>query len=121
MKLLIDMNLSPSWVEALASAGFEATHWSDIGAASAPDGEILAYARQHDFVLMTHDLDFSAILASSAGETPSVVQLRAADLSPETLAPMLVAALRDASTELAAGAVLSVGAASARLRTLPLR
>ena len=28
MKLLVDMNLSPSWVERLARHGFEAVHWS---------------------------------------------------------------------------------------------
>ena len=31
MKLLVDMNLSPSWVERLARHGFEAVHWSTIG------------------------------------------------------------------------------------------
>ena len=31
MKLLIDMNLSPSWVEALRVMGFEAVHWSNVG------------------------------------------------------------------------------------------
>lgn len=32
MKLLIDMSLSPSWVDLLISAGFEAAHWSALGA-----------------------------------------------------------------------------------------
>jgi hypothetical protein len=40
VKLLVDMNLSPSWVDRLARHGFEAVHWSSIGAASAPDHEI---------------------------------------------------------------------------------
>ena len=31
MKLLVDMNLSPSWVDRLARHGFEAVHWSTIG------------------------------------------------------------------------------------------
>ncbi len=50
MKLLVDMNLSPSWVERLARHGFEAVHWSTIGVATAPDVEILAWARQHSLV-----------------------------------------------------------------------
>jgi hypothetical protein len=37
VKLLVDMNLSPSWVDRLARHGFEAVHWSTIGAATAPD------------------------------------------------------------------------------------
>ena len=76
MKLLVDMNLSPSWVDRLVRHGFEAVHWSTIGAATAPDVEILAWANEHGFVLDTNDLDFSAILAASAGVSPSVVTVK---------------------------------------------
>jgi len=31
VKLLIDMNLSPTWAAYLAQRGFEAQHWSTIG------------------------------------------------------------------------------------------
>lgn len=122
MKLLVDMNLSPRWAEALTQAGFAATHWSNIGAASAPDGDILAYAHTHDLVLLTHDLDFSAILAATGGDAPSVVQLRAANLAPEVLAPTLAAALRSAREALADGAVLSVSRDRVRVgRAVALR
>ena len=80
MKLLVDMNLSPSWIDRLARHGFDAVHWSTIGAATAPDVEILTRATEHQFVVLTNDLDFSAILAASAGTTPSVVQIRTQDL-----------------------------------------
>jgi len=45
MKLLIDMNLSPRWVEVLGAAGVEAAHWSTLGAANASDFVIMAFAR----------------------------------------------------------------------------
>jgi predicted nuclease of predicted toxin-antitoxin system len=32
LRILIDMNLSPSWVEVLQKAGFEACHWYQLGA-----------------------------------------------------------------------------------------
>jgi len=38
------------------------------------------------FVLLTHDLDFGAILASSGANIPSVIQIRTEDLRPEVLA-----------------------------------
>ena len=41
MKLLIDMNLSPRWVDLLIAAGFEASHWVSLGAKNAPDTEII--------------------------------------------------------------------------------
>jgi predicted nuclease of predicted toxin-antitoxin system len=31
MKILIDMNLSPTWVSILEEAGYKATHWSFVG------------------------------------------------------------------------------------------
>jgi predicted nuclease of predicted toxin-antitoxin system len=68
VKLLVDMNLSPSWVDRLARHGFEAVHWSTIGAATTPDVEIFAWAKEHRFAVVTNDLDFSAILAASSGD-----------------------------------------------------
>jgi predicted nuclease of predicted toxin-antitoxin system len=32
MKILVDMNLSPTWVQFLVAHGIEAVHWSAIGA-----------------------------------------------------------------------------------------
>ncbi len=72
MKLLIDMNLSPRWIPLLRDAGWEAVHWSDVGKAEAGDAEIMAYAAAHDYVVVTHDLDFGAILAVTHGKKPSV-------------------------------------------------
>jgi len=45
----------------------------------------MAYARTHDFVVLTHDLDFGAILAATHGDKPSVVQIRAEDVSPDVI------------------------------------
>jgi len=59
VKLLVDMNLSPSWINRLARHGFDAVHWSTVGAATAPDVEILTWATEHQFVVVTNDLDFS--------------------------------------------------------------
>ena len=85
MKLLVDMNLSPRWVGVLVDAGIEVAHWSKLGASNAPDSEIMAYASVHGYVVLTHDLDFGAILAATHGEKPSVVQIRADDVSPDVI------------------------------------
>jgi predicted nuclease of predicted toxin-antitoxin system len=120
MKLLVDMNLSPRWVKTLTEAGIEAAHWSDVGRANAPDSEIMAFARANGYVVLTHDLDFSAILAATQGAKPSVVQIRAEDVRPETLAPTLIEALRQMAGQLDEGSLLTVDPARARLRVLPL-
>lgn len=62
MKFLVDMNLSPLWVAFLAEKGFAAAHWSTIGEPSAPDSEIFDFAAAHDWIVFTHDLDFSSLL-----------------------------------------------------------
>ena len=65
MKILFDMNLSPRWVIYFTESGTEAVHWINIGPANASDTEIMDYARDHSYVIITHDLDFGAILSSS--------------------------------------------------------
>ncbi len=121
MKLLVDMNLSPRWIIFLADAGIEAVHWSTLGAKNAPDPEIMAYASANDYVVLTHDLDFGAILAASHGKKPSVVQIRADDVSPDVIGKQVIAALRQMASELAEGVLLTVDPNRTRLRVLPLR
>lgn len=65
MKLLLDMNLSPALCGVLKSAGFEAVHWSAVGEFNATDPELMLYATRQTYVVITHDLDFGAILATS--------------------------------------------------------
>jgi predicted nuclease of predicted toxin-antitoxin system len=121
VKLLVDMNLSPSWVDRLARHGFEAVHWSTIGAATAPDSEILTWANEHGFVLITNDLDFSSILAASTAAAPSVVQIRTQDLLSDAVVGVVVHALEAHRDHIEHGALLSIDEAATRVRLLPLR
>jgi len=121
VKLLVDMNLSPSWVDRLARHGFEAVHWSTIGAPTAPDVEILTWANEHAFVLITNDLDFSAILAASGGASPSVVQIRTQDLLSDEVVSIVAKALDAHREDIERGALLSIDEAGTRVRVLPLR
>lgn len=121
MKLIVDMNLSPRWVGVLAGAGIEEAHWSTLGAKNAPDSEIMAYARANNYVVLTHDLDFSAILAATHREKPSVVQIRAEDVSPDVIGNQIIVALRQMATDLEEGALLTVDPNRTRLRLLPLQ
>jgi predicted nuclease of predicted toxin-antitoxin system len=121
MKLLVDMNLSPRWERVLADAGIEAAHWSGLGATNAPDAEIMAFAKANDYVVLTHDLDFSAILAATHGDKPSVVQIRSEEVSPDVIGQAVIGAIRQMAAELEEGALLTVEPARMRMRMLPLR
>lgn len=85
MKVLVDMNPSPRWVDTLKTAGFEAAHWIDPGPKDATDAQIMKFARTNDYVVLTHDLDFGAMLAATQGTKPSVVQVRAGDVRPQAI------------------------------------
>jgi predicted nuclease of predicted toxin-antitoxin system len=121
MKLLVDMNLSPRWIGVLVDAGIEAEHWSTLGAKNAPDSEIMAFAAANEYVVLTHDLDFSAILAATHGGKPSVVQIRAENVSQDIIGKQVIAAIRQMESELEEGALLTVDPGRTRLRLLPLR
>jgi predicted nuclease of predicted toxin-antitoxin system len=62
MKILIDMNLTPLWVDVLARHGWQAIHWSTIGDPRAKDSEIMNWALANGYIIFTHDLGFGAIL-----------------------------------------------------------
>ena len=44
MKILVDMNLSPSWIPVLERHGWPTVHWSDVGSPRAADREIMDWA-----------------------------------------------------------------------------
>jgi len=121
MKILIDMNLSPSWARVLNEASIEAVHWSEVGLATTPDPVIMAYAADNKFVILTNDLDFGIALATADTEKPSVVQIRGDDLRPVSIGNQVVLALRQMQSELEEGALITLDSKRTRLRLLPLR
>jgi predicted nuclease of predicted toxin-antitoxin system len=88
---------------------------------NAPDEEILAWAREHGFVVVTNDLDFSAILAATSGRAPSVVQIRMQDLLSDTAVNLVARALEVYREDVDGGALLSIDESGTRMRMLPLR
>lgn len=81
----------------------------------------MAWALANDHVVFTHDLDFGAILAATRAAGPSVLQVRAYDLLPAHLGPLVFSAVRQFSAQSSEGALLTVDERNARVRILPLR
>ncbi len=81
----------------------------------------MAYAKTNDLVVLTHDLDFGAILAATQGEKPSVLQIRAEDTSPDAIGTQVLAALQQLASELEEGALVTVEPTRSRVRLLPFR
>lgn len=108
MRLLIDMNLTPRWVQTFVQAGLDAIHWSEVGLFNASDSSICQFARQHGFVLVTNDLDFPRILAHTSDRKPSIILMRGEPLTPELRGNAVLDAVSECSTDLESGAILTI-------------
>lgn len=120
MRFLVDMNLSPRWVDFLAAAGHEAVHWIDAGAPNAPDRVILDHAHRNGQVVLTQDLDFGTLLAVGGLSTPSVIQFRAQAVLPSDVGVQLLAAIDVARAHLETGALVTVDPVGHRVTVLPI-
>ena len=114
------MNLTPRWTEVFESLGWMAMHWSAVGAVTAPDTEIMDWARKNGFCVFTHDLDFGILLAMLHLEGPSVIQIRSEDILPETAAKWLIPALSLNTEQIALGALVTIDPRRQRVRLLPI-
>ena len=80
MKLLFDQNLSPRLCDGLRDIWTEVVHVRAVGLAAADDSAVWAYARQHGFVIVSKDGDFSG-RSSLYGAPPKVIWLAVGNCS----------------------------------------
>lgn len=74
--LVVDVSLPPAWVDVFVNHGWPAVHWSAIGDRRAKDREVMAWAREHQHVVFTHDLDFGTLLAlTTIDQRPSATRV----------------------------------------------
>ena len=81
----------------------------------------MAWAREHGYVVFTHDLDFSALLATTDATGPSVLQVRTQDVLPDVMGNEVADVLREQAQALEVGAIITLDKLSARVRILPIR
>jgi predicted nuclease of predicted toxin-antitoxin system len=120
MKILVDMNLSPDWVEVFARHGLSALHWTAVGDPRAEDPVLMQWARDNGYVVFTHDLDFGTLLALTQAESPSSIQVRTQDVTPQYLEAIVIGALKNYESLLEAGALIVLDEGKSRARILPL-
>ncbi|MBB3346537.1 DUF5615 family PIN-like protein [Sphingomonas sp. BK069] len=121
MRVIVDMNLSPRRIGALSRHGIAAAHWSALGAPDASDSTIMQHALSEGALVLTHDLDFGAILAATGARGPSVIQLRGDAVLPEQASGAVIDAFDQFGSGIAAGALLTLDVRRARVSLLPLR
>ena len=114
------MNLSPKLATELAQKGIESKHWYYVGKPDAKDAEIMDYAHQNDYIVLTCDLDFTAMLSVTQGQKPSLIQVRNHEAPMEELAKLIVSAMLQNAEHLEKGAIITLDPKQARIRLLPL-
>ena len=119
MKILLDMNLPPAWVDFLENKGIDAIHWSNVDSHGASDKEIMTWAKEQGYVVFTHDLDFGALLAASKDAGPSVIQVRTQNVMPSVIGSIVVNAINKFMAEIQSGSLISIDTHKARVRILP--
>jgi len=120
LEFIANMNISPLTVNELKKRGWRIVRVSEILEASTKDIELLNYARLHNKVLITQDLDFSAILALGGYEKPSVINIRIESPKPDLITRRIVKIVSEMKKELEVGIIVSVDEVTARYRNLPI-
>jgi predicted nuclease of predicted toxin-antitoxin system len=80
----------------------------------------MQWARKHNYVIFTHDLDFGTLLALTQATSPSVLQVRTQNVTPAHLQPLVVDALKQFKNLLEQGAIVIIDEKKVRARILPL-
>jgi len=76
MKFLGDVGVSTSTLKALREAGYDSVHLREQNLHRLPDNAILEKALNEGRIVITFDLDFGDLLATSGERLPSVIIFR---------------------------------------------
>jgi predicted nuclease of predicted toxin-antitoxin system len=120
MRFLADMGISLSTVARLRDLGHDACHLFEEHLERLTDQKIIEKARHESRVLLTHDLDFSEIMAASGARMPSVITLRLRNMHPDNVNRHLDAVIADQAQLLTQGVMVSVTEGRVRIRRLPV-
>ena len=120
IKLVVDVGLPPAWVAVFTKQGWPAVHWSSVGDPRAKDSVVMAWARERQHVVFTHDLDFGTLLALTRASGPSVIQVRTQDVLPSHLEEIVVSTLRMYESQLHDGALVTIDESRGKVRLLPI-
>ena len=121
IEFLADMNISPVTVKQLKNRGWNIVRVSEIMDETSTDATIINYAREHNKVIITQDLDFSLLLAVWGYEKPSVINLRVDNADSDFITKRIIDVVALMEKELLEGIVVTVDETSVRYRNLPIR
>ena len=120
MQFLVDENLACSCASAMRALGYEAVHVSEVGLTSTDDTEIVSYAVEHDYIIITFDLDFSRIVALSRQSFPSIITFRMGEISISTFRELILLHVPAFELGLKQGVLVTIDPRGVRIQPLPI-
>jgi predicted nuclease of predicted toxin-antitoxin system len=120
VKFLADVHISPQTVLFLRRLQHDVTRVGEVLRSTSTDEDIIDHAAAQDRVVLTQDLDFSAIMALSGRSKPTVVTLRLASSRVDYVNTVLERVLPQIENEALAGSLVTVADHDFRCRSLPL-
>jgi len=120
MKLLLDQGLPRSAAALLCATGIDTIHVADIGFSQAEDVEIIQRAKEENYVVVTLDADFHALLALDEANSPSVIRIRIERLRAKALTDLLLTVIAECRDDIEKGSAITVEVNRIRVRLLPL-
>lgn len=88
MKLIFDQNLSPNLTNRLADIFTGLLHVHEVGLERSLDIAIWQYASEHDYIIVTKDVDFSE-RSSIVGFPPKIIWVRRGNCSTNEIENIL--------------------------------
>jgi predicted nuclease of predicted toxin-antitoxin system len=114
------MNVSPKTVSVFQGLGVDMVRVSSLLPDNSSDEAILNLARKTGRVLITQDLDFSAILAIHGHDRPSLITLRLSHSDPQTVTYRLLEVIPQIQEALFSGSAVTVNDRVVRIRPIPI-
>ena len=113
-------HIAPRTVQLLRSLCHDVLRVTDLLLATASDETIVARAAQDERIILTQNLDMTAIIALSRRQYPSLVTLRLSSVRIKFVNTILQRTLPILEQDLLQGAFVTIGDSRVRLRRLPL-
>ncbi len=120
MKFLADMGISQSSINWLRQNGYDAIHLREERLHRITDAKIVEKAIKEGRVILTCDLGFGDLMATSGEIWPSVIIFRLENERPENVNRRLGKVLKESSDALEKGVIISVEETRHRVRFLPI-
>jgi len=117
-KILADMPISPKTVEHIKKLGIECRHLTEFRMEKALDEEIIKFAKENGYTILTEDLDFGTILFYTQEIEPCVIILRVGNLNTTEINKLIEKTLGQILAE--ENAIIIIGRTRVRIKKLPI-